>query len=46
MHMLEIPSFLPPYGGYFCIEQAKALAACGHEVGILHCQQLGATVDP
>ena len=46
MHILEIPSFLPPYGGYFCIEQTKALVACGHKVGILHCQQLGATVYP
>ena len=30
MHILEIPSFLPPYGGYFCIEQAKALLSRGH----------------
>ena len=46
MHILEIPSFLPPYGGYFCIEQAKALLSRGHQVGVLHCQQLGVTVYP
>lgn len=46
MHILEIPSFLPPYGGHFCIEQAKALMGRGHQVGVLHCQQLGVTVYP
>ncbi len=46
MHILEIPSFLPPYGGYFCIEQSKALVNRGHKVGILHCQQLGMTIYP
>lgn len=46
MHILEIPSFLPPYGGIFCLEQAKALLACGHTVGMIHCQQLGVTVYP
>lgn len=46
IHILELPSFLPPYGGYFCIEQAKALLACGHTVRVLHCQQLGVTVYP
>lgn len=35
MHILEIPSFFPPYGGEFCIEQAKALREQGHEVRIL-----------
>lgn len=46
MHILEIPSFLPPYGGYFCIEQARALQKCGHEVRVINCQQLGVTVYP
>lgn len=46
MHILVIPSFLPPYGGYFCIEQASALQRAGHEVRMLHCQQLGVTIYP
>lgn len=35
MHILEIPSFFPPYGGEFCIEQSKALTMMGHEVRIM-----------
>lgn len=46
MHILEIPSFFPPLGGEFCIEQSKALKALGHEVRILACVQLGITVKP
>ena len=46
MHILEIPSFLPPYGGMFCVNQANALKAHGHEVRILCCQQLGLTIYP
>lgn len=46
MHILVISSFLPPYGGYFCVEQAKALRSLGHEVRILLAQQLGLTVYP
>ena len=45
MHILEIVSFLPPYGGYFAIEQAEALQQAGGRVGMLYCQQLGITVD-
>lgn len=45
MHILEIPSFFPPLGGEFCIEQSKALQALGHEVRILSCNQLGLTID-
>lgn len=45
MHILEIPSFFPPLGGAFCLEQAKALKACGNEVRILACNQLGVTVN-
>ena len=41
MHILEIPSFFPPYGGLFCLDQAKSLAALGHEVRILSNVQLG-----
>ena len=44
MHILEIPSFFPPYGGLFCLDQAKALAALGHEVRILSNVQLGLTI--
>ena len=46
MHILEIPTFLPPYGGMFCVSQANALKAHGHEVRILCCQQLGLTIYP
>lgn len=44
MHILEIPSFFPPYGGLFCLDQAKALKALGHEVRILSNVQLGASI--
>ncbi len=40
MHILEIPSFFTPYGGEFCLEQAKALKAQGNEVRILSNVQL------
>ncbi len=40
MHILEIPSFFTPYGGEFCLEQAKALQQRGHEVRILANVQL------
>lgn len=44
MHILEIPSFFPPYGGAFCLDQAKALQALGYEVRILSNVQLGVTI--
>ena len=44
MHILEIPSFFPPYGGLFCLDQAKALSALGHEVRILSNVQMGVTI--
>lgn len=44
MHILEIPSFFPPYGGLFCLDQSKALKALGHEVRILSNVQLGMTI--
>ncbi len=46
MHILEIPSFFPPAGGLFCLDQAKALQTLGHEVRILSNVQLGATIQP
>ena len=44
MHILEIPSFFTPYGGEFCLEQAKALYGQGHEVRILSHVQLAVTL--
>lgn len=44
MHILEIPSFFTPYGGEFCLDQAKALKALGHEVRILSHVQLAVTI--
>ena len=46
MHILEIPSFFTPYGGEFCLDQAKALKALGHEVRILSNVQLALTIGP
>ena len=40
MHIVEIPSFFPLYGGEFCLEQAKALQALGHRVAIVSNVQL------
>ena len=45
MHILELPSFFPPLGGLFCLDQAKALQSLGHEVRILSNVQLGATLS-
>ena len=45
MHILELPSFFPPHGGLFCLEQAKALKALGHEVRIVSVVELGLTLD-
>lgn len=44
MHILEIPSFFPPYGGLFCLDQSKALQMQSHEVRILSNVQLGVTI--
>ena len=45
MHILELPSFFTPYGGEFCLEQAKALRSLGHEVRILSNVQLGLSIS-
>lgn len=45
MHILELPSFFTPYGGEFCLEQAKALQSLGHEVRILSNVQLGLSIS-
>ena len=45
MHILELPSFFPPHGGLFCLEQAKALKALGHEVRIVSVVELSLTKD-
>ena len=41
MKIVEIPSFFPPYGGEFCIEQSKALRAAGNNIAILANVQTG-----
>lgn len=46
MHILEIPSFFPPLGGAFSLDQAKALQAHGHEVRMIVCNQLGIKATP
>lgn len=45
MHILEIPSFFIPYGGGFCLDQAKALKGQGHQVRILSNIQLSVKKD-
>ena len=45
MHILEIPSFFPPHGGLFALEQARALQAQGNTVRMLAPVQLGMSVD-
>ena len=45
MHIVEIPSFFTPYGGEFCLEQAKTLRQRGHEVRILAVVQLSLKKD-
>ena len=45
MHIIEIPSFFIPYGGEFCLEQAKTLRKLGHEVRILSVVQLSLKKD-
>ncbi|MGN1374953.1 MAG: glycosyltransferase [Prevotella sp.] len=40
MKIVELPSFFTPYGGEFCLEQSRALAALGHDVTILANVQL------
>ena len=46
MHIVEIPSFFPPYGGEFCLEQSKALRTLGHEVRIISNVQLSVRRSP
>ena len=46
MHIVEIPSFFPPYGGEFCLEQSKALRSLGHEVRIISNVQLSVKKSP
>lgn len=46
MHILEIPSFFPPYGGLFCLEQSKALARQGNTVRIVANVNLSARLSP
>ena len=46
MHILEIPSFFPPYGGLFCLEQSKALVKQGHTVRIIANLNVSARLSP
>ena len=46
MHILEIPSFFPPYGGHFCIDQSKALVAQGHVVRVIAALNVSAWLTP
>lgn len=47
MHILAIPSFFPPMGGAFCLDQARALVRHGgHQMGILAVNQVGITQRP
>ncbi len=46
MHILELPSFFPPYGGMFCVDQAKALAMQGNTVRIAACINMSARLSP
>lgn len=46
MHILEIPSFFPPYGGHFCIDQSRALAAQGHVVRVIAALNVSARLTP
>ena len=43
MHILELPSFFTPYGGEFCLDQAKVLQEHGHIVRILSLVQISLT---
>lgn len=44
MHILELPSFFPPYGGMFCVDQSKALAMQGNTVRIAACVNMSARI--
>jgi len=46
MHIVEIPSFFPPYGGEFCLEQSRALKARGHKVGVVSNVQMSLKLYP
>lgn len=46
MHILELPTFFPPYGGMFCIDQSLALAAQGNTVRIVTNLALSARLTP
>lgn len=46
MHILEIPSFFPPYGGLFCLDQSKALTMFGNTVRIIANINVSARLSP
>lgn len=46
MHILELPSFFPPYGGMFCVDQSIALAMQGNTVRIAANNNLSLRLSP
>lgn len=46
MHILELPSFFPPYGGMFCADQSVALALKGNTVRIAANVNLSLRISP
>ena len=46
MHILELPSFFPPYGGLFVLDQSKALARQGNTVRIAANVNISARLSP
>lgn len=46
MHILELPSFFPPYGGLFCLDQSRALNTGDNTVRILANVNLSARLSP
>lgn len=46
MHILELPSFFPPYGGLFCIDQSVALQRQGNTVRVAANVNLSARLSP
>lgn len=46
MHILELPSFFPPYGGLFVLDQSKALARQKNTVRIAANVNLSARLSP
>ena len=46
MHILELPSFFPPYGGLFCLDQSRALNTGDNTARILANVNRSARLSP